>query len=645
MEEKKNFKEAQNAGDEVGISDRFQSFGEQTSIHGIRNVTKGNRLKRRMFWVLVLVSSFSILTYQLYTSVNEYLDFDTTTNFKHVYTGSLQFPKITLCNANMFRTSRIIQDFRTLLTYYNEGLWYLKTLFPAVSFIPANIESPLPFGDEFPGGGDVKAFVTRNGHLVDTMVHICTFNGEQCSSDDFVQTMTNYGLCYTFVPPPNKTLIDDIGNSYGLSLILNVETNEYYSAPRENVGFRISVTSENDIPDLQASGIDVSPGVQTQIALQKSKIVNLPQPYGKCIEKGDKQLKYLSQPYTQTKCITECESDFIAQHCSCRMYHSPGDDNVPFCSPKQMIECFHSIHKKFVSTRNQICDCPEECTKEGYRKSMSFSVFPSSGIVDILESTSKSSITASALGYYICLYTTYEIYEKGAEESYNYLANLTSQLLAELQPEQPVSSQLVVWYCSPLVFRLFNLTYTIKYIMASTMIDNMYFGFDDPEYATGFNSSLYFTSKNITKTYYYDLGLFDMQSAIAEIHSCRNVFSTAEYVNNTIYEEFFEQFFEEYYDAEYKNMHSLFTKWLNILIKENNKVKLTTEFIKANYARVDIYFETLKVEELTDQPRYKLFSLICDLGGSIGLFFGASIVAVVEAIDFWFIQGWKKKEK
>ncbi|XP_033116536.1 acid-sensing ion channel 3-like [Anneissia japonica] len=454
--------------------------------------------------------------------------------------------------------------------------------------------------------------------------------------------MTNYGLCYTFVPPPNKTLINDIGYTYGLSLILNVEVQEYYAAPRENVGFRIYVANENEIPDLQASGIDVSPGAQTKIAIRKSEITSLPFPYSDCIKAGAENLKYLSEPYTHNKCIIECESEFVTQHCSCRMYHSPGDGSIPFCSPKQINECIHSTTRQFLSMRNQICTCPEECAKEEYSTSMSFSVFPSKGIANILQSSGQLNITAQALGYYIGLYSTYKIFEeKGRAEVNDYLANFTSDFLARIRPRMPVNQTFVLSHCGPLISSLYTIAYSIKYKLTTYMSDKMYFGFQfsDPQYATEFNSSLYFNAKGISKSYLGELTMPNRQPLLAELDSCvTEVFHTVKYQNDEIYKEFFEQFFNVYYDEQFKFINSVFKNWLTTLIKENSQVHLTTEFIKTNYGRVDIYFETLKVTEMTDQPRYQWFSLICDLGGLLGLFFGASIVAFVEAIDFWCIQ-------
>ncbi len=50
----------------------------------------------------------------------------------------------------------------------------------------------------------------------------------------------------------------------------------------------------------------------------------LPPPYGKCAEDGEQQLKYFEGNYTKSKCLIECERDFMVRKCGCRMYYMPG---------------------------------------------------------------------------------------------------------------------------------------------------------------------------------------------------------------------------------------------------------------------------------------------------------------------------------
>ncbi|XP_071964123.1 acid-sensing ion channel 1A-like [Antedon mediterranea] len=633
-------------------NDRLQIFGENTSIHGIRNITNGNRWTRRLVWTVVLCVSFVTLTYQVYSSVNMYFEFETNTKFQQKYRGPQEFPNVVICNSNMLRSPSVMTDFGGLLNYYQYGLLYLKTLFPSVSFIKESHELPLEFEDEFPGGGDVKTFIERSGHRIDSMLRVCYFNGEPCTADDFEKMITNYGLCYRFVPPTSN-LINGTGTTYGLSLILNVEKYDFYSAPRENIGFRISVASKHDIPDLQSSGIDVSTGTQTQITIRKSKVVNLPKPYGECIEEGARSLRYLSEPYSQNKCLMECESEFMVQNCSCRNYYLPGGQNTPFCSPKQISECYLHSYTHFLSMRNNICDCPEECIQEVYKTSMSFSAYPSRGVADIMRVADDIDMIILALGCSISKHSSYDLYNKdtgyGTDNLlYFYVLNTTRDAMNTVKPAeyQVGHSDLLKWSCTSLFeYVLYEFVYSIKYIVSSQLLNQMYTGYvykTDPQYSTEYNSLIYFEIKNTTEYYIGEFGLdVKVQS---ELNKCGAQIDDPEGWNNTMGEQVYDYMFDVIYKDQYVYINDLFVNKLEVLIKEYDSLELATEFIRDNFARVQIYFETLKVEELIDQPKYKLFSLICDFGGALGLFFGASIMAIFETLDFWLIQGYKRKK-
>ncbi|XP_071964775.1 uncharacterized protein [Antedon mediterranea] len=101
------------------------------------------------------------------------------------------------------------------------------------------------------------------------------------------------------------------------------------------------------------------------------------------------------------------------------------------------------------------------------------------------------------------------------------------------------------------------------------------------------------------------------------------------------------------YEYIYSDLRDACVKEATATYMTNDLAHLTRDYMKDNLARVDIYFETLNVEEIKEQKAYEFYSVVCDLGGALGLFFGASLVAFVEAIDFWIIRGCfcRKKKK
>ena len=70
----------------------------------------------------------------------------------------------------------------------------------------------------------------------------CTWRKQPCDlSVDFVRTMTDMGVCYTFNSgrrgsPLNVT---DSGSGNALSLVLNVEQYEYMKGPQSAAGVKV----------------------------------------------------------------------------------------------------------------------------------------------------------------------------------------------------------------------------------------------------------------------------------------------------------------------------------------------------------------------------------------------------------------------
>ncbi|XP_053396435.1 uncharacterized protein LOC123544907 isoform X3 [Mercenaria mercenaria] len=70
-------------------------------------------------------------------------------------------------------------------------------------------------------------------------------------------------------------------------------------------------------------------------------------------------------------------------------------------------------------------------------------------------------------------------------------------------------------------------------------------------------------------------------------------------------------------------------------------------FLKQNFLQLDIFYRQLSYEYISQHKAYDFFALICDIGGAMGLFIGASMLTIVEIIDLFLIQLpiFKRKEE
>ncbi|XP_033762756.1 amiloride-sensitive sodium channel subunit beta-like [Pecten maximus] len=60
---------------------------------------------------------------------------------------------------------------------------------------------------------------------------------------------------------------------------------------------------------------------------------------------------------------------------------------------------------------------------------------------------------------------------------------------------------------------------------------------------------------------------------------------------------------------------------------------LNPDQMRMNFLKINIYYEDLNFEFLSEEPEYELMNLLSDIGGSLGLFLGASVLSLGEIIE------------
>ena len=60
----------------------------------------------------------------------------------------------------------------------------------------------------------------------------------------------------------------------------------------------------------------------------------------------------------------------------------------------------------------------------------------------------------------------------------------------------------------------------------------------------------------------------------------------------------------------------------------------TIDLLHDNIVDIEIYFKTLKVEDISERPSYSILALLCDIGGAMGLILGSTVLTIVEISEF-----------
>ncbi|CAB4063054.1 ASICN [Lepeophtheirus salmonis] len=188
------------------------------------------------------------------------------------------------------------------------------------------------------------------------------------------------------------------GLTMGLSVLLNVQENEYYCTGSESVGFKILLHSPVDHPEMVDFGFGLPPGSENFISLLPSyihsnnDIHSLDYKVRQCFFEDEKSLMYFKH-FTYLNCIIECITNqtfnawtrsqvfHFEQMCGCVAYYMPRTDDIPICSPEK-IGCIKKAKIKAEESNIQDdsdkgkvreCECLPSCTEINYPHEASMS--------------------------------------------------------------------------------------------------------------------------------------------------------------------------------------------------------------------------------------------------------------------------------
>ena len=313
----------------------------------------------------VLVST-GFASYLVIQSIMEHLSFKVSTSSRTIYETPTHFPKITICNVNMLQT---LYAFNLTTNGVYDG-------------------SDL--------SNEAKKLLAHS--LNDTLI-TCRFNGKKCTHLDFSWSFDDfYGNCFSFNSGYDLNGIrQDLkestvaGPEYGLKL--EVYVNLYEKLFEKVVGMGALVRIANNSAHhttfySKDHGILVSPGHQTNIAIEREFKSILPRPYSNCDIDSLDSPQFISgldiynlivganYSYTQQLCFIQCYQKYILDKYNCtNPYYISLYTNVNACKYRVLEEIFimsdDDLKSDFIKT-NCMSMCPIECGQIIYKTTCSF---------------------------------------------------------------------------------------------------------------------------------------------------------------------------------------------------------------------------------------------------------------------------------
>ncbi|XP_041357768.1 acid-sensing ion channel 2-like [Gigantopelta aegis] len=195
---------------------------------------------RRFVWLSIILLAFAWMIWNIQGRVSYFLSRPSAITTEMKFKNNMMFPKVTICNQNMFRSSKVYNETtgpRTSASLYEAIDRYLQVIQDDTGHESARQKVSEKYR-ELLSLKNVKEFYRRVAHQKNSLINRC------------------------------------VHKDGGLDLMLFVEQHEYMRGPQTSVGALVVITDQNETETLaKEQGIGVNVGHSVSIGLQKSEIM------------------------------------------------------------------------------------------------------------------------------------------------------------------------------------------------------------------------------------------------------------------------------------------------------------------------------------------------------------------------------------
>ena len=377
------------------ILETVQNFANNTSLHGASRIVHSHPLCKRLFWIWIFFSAFSILTFNVSQLLLKYLAYEVRFNIA-IDRSALINPQITLCNMRLFDELML----RELYRYYaNGGLNErnnnsfqnncisnnsdckissksnktnnIDSFIDSVSSLHHTIHTALEKAslpeDQFEWTPELlltlnKSVIDKGATSFDDFIFYCDDSNEQCDASSFHPSIlyddVSFSKCFTYdfglmLQRKKQLTLKNFRNRPILSIaylssnrmipssekLINLPKSIYqmFDPTTSREGMEIHV----HYPNASLSSINlnrfayVPPGHLAKIFIELSVGKKLGQPYGNCVHEYPPESKLPKEKiYIKSVCEEACLQNQVIALCQCKTAQFPNVDSYPnntFC--------------------------------------------------------------------------------------------------------------------------------------------------------------------------------------------------------------------------------------------------------------------------------------------------------------------------
>ena len=266
------------------VAELWQEFCDNTSGHGLGAIIRNTGLVR-IFWILMFLASLALSTYLVVVSIIEYFEFKATTVINEDFKESkIEFPSVTICNMNAL-------DKHKLEKHGFHGNHSIALVMSQAVSPGKNIEwdhpphkdheklyrnGSLAMSNLLYTYGRKIAEILKDEKLKAVYDNTCYFKRGSCPTWGFTETLTVYGLCYTFNAENSShphLHINRPGAGHGLILYMNIHEEHDVPTHHHHRGIKVLIYKRGtSVLSIHDEGITMLPGTFNVVGLTTMKV-------------------------------------------------------------------------------------------------------------------------------------------------------------------------------------------------------------------------------------------------------------------------------------------------------------------------------------------------------------------------------------
>jgi acid-sensing ion channel 3 len=190
-------------------------------------------------WLFMIVVMAIALSVVLYRSFKRFSEYPTVTSMNAIFHEELEFPAVTICNHNMYRSSIVNCSHYDVYKYFN-----LDTVFHEISGVSILEDLLVPPGrtrEEDIPGSVLRKCALEYSHKLEDMFVLCLWRGTRVPCKDlFIQIETSMGMCFKFNSNTSSVRFSKTsGDQSGLQVLINIQQTEYFYSQNTHVGIKV----------------------------------------------------------------------------------------------------------------------------------------------------------------------------------------------------------------------------------------------------------------------------------------------------------------------------------------------------------------------------------------------------------------------